>query len=191
MGRGGMRGAEVKVATTGENRVTIPVTGMTCAACAARVQRKLERGAGVREAAVNFGTERATVAYDPGATDAARLIELIEGAGYGARTEAVELPIAGLEWAASGEPAERELRGVPGVVRASVNLAAGTAWVELLPELASADDLRGAVARAGYRLAETVAIADPVERELVSRAAEYRTLLRKFWLAAGVAALAM
>jgi Cu+-exporting ATPase len=103
----------------------------------------------------------------------------------------VELPIAGLEWAASGEPVERELRAVPGVVRASVNLAAGTAWVELLPELASADDLQGAVARAGYRLAETVAIADPVERELVSRAAEYRTLLRKFWLAAGVAALAM
>jgi P-type Cu+ transporter len=179
--------AEVAV----EARVSIPVTGMTCAACATRVQRKLERGAGVREAAVNFGTERATVAYDARVTDAAELIELIEAAGYGARTEEAVLPVTGLEWAASGERLERELSGVAGVVRATVNLAAGEARVELLPELVTGEQLAAAVARAGYGLAEAVAIADPVERERVARAREYRGLVRRLWLAAAVGAVAM
>jgi Cu+-exporting ATPase len=63
--------------------------------------------------------------------------------------------------------------------------------VKLLPELVTAEQLGAAVERAGYRLAETVAIADPVERERVARVREYRALLRKFWLAAAVGAVAM
>ncbi|HEX2168249.1 MAG TPA: heavy metal translocating P-type ATPase, partial [Longimicrobiales bacterium] len=172
-------------------RVTIPVTGMTCAACANRVQRKLERGVGVEQAAVNFGTERATVAYDAGATDPARLIELVRSAGYDARTEVVTLAVAGLEWAVSTEPLERELRKVPGVVVASANLATREARVEVLPEVVTPESLEAAVRRAGYELSDAVAIADPVERERVARAREYRTLLQKFWLAAGIGALAM
>jgi P-type Cu+ transporter len=172
-------------------RVTIPVTGMTCAACATRVQRKLERGAGVTGAAVNFGTERATVEYDPSTTTAAGLVGLVEAAGYGARTEAVVLPVAGLEWAASGEPVERELRAVRGVLTASVNLATREARVEVLPEITSAAELTAAVRRAGYDVAAEVEIADPVERERAARAHEYRDLLRRFWLAAVVGVIAM
>lgn len=172
-------------------RLTIPVTGMTCAACASRVQRKLGRGAGVREAAVNFGTERATVLYDPESTDPGRLVALVREAGYGARTETLELPVKGLEWAASGAPLERELREVGGVVDASVNLASGEARVEVLAELATAESLAAAVRRAGYELSEAVAIADPVERERVAREREYRTLLGKFGFAAVIGAVAM
>ncbi|HEX6133613.1 MAG TPA: heavy metal translocating P-type ATPase [Longimicrobiales bacterium] len=173
------------------NRLTIPVTGMTCAACANRVQRRLERGEGVREAAVNFGTERATVVFDGEVTDAARLVELVRAAGYDARTETVVLPVGGLEWAVSGERLERELRAVPGVIAATANLASGEARLEVLAEVASADALEAAVRRAGYTLSEAVAIADPVERERIAREREYRTLLRKFWLAAAAAVLAM
>jgi Cu+-exporting ATPase len=176
---------------TSTTRMTIPVTGMTCAACANRVQRKLERGAGVEDAAVNFGTERATVVYDAVRTDAAGLVALIRSAGYGARTEVTALPVTGLEWAVSGEVLERELRAVAGVVSAAVNLATGEARVEVLPEVVTPDALEAAVRRAGYSLSEPVAIADPVERERASREREYHTLLRRFWLAAGAGALAM
>jgi P-type Cu+ transporter len=172
-------------------RLTIPVTGMTCAACAVRVQRKLERADGVAEAAVNFGTERATVAYDPSRWNAASLVGLVEAAGYGARTDTVVLPIAGLEWAVSGEPLERELLALPGVVAAAVNLATREARVTLLPEVATAAELEAAVARAGYAVAESVAIADPVARERTAREREYRDLLHRFWLAAGVGVIAM
>ena len=62
---------------------TIPVTGMTCAACSGRVQRSLEQSAGVASANVNLMTGAATVAYDPGVTSPERLVELA--------AEAVEL----------------------------------------------------------------------------------------------------
>ncbi|HEX6307378.1 MAG TPA: copper-translocating P-type ATPase [Longimicrobiales bacterium] len=173
------------------NRLTIPVTGMTCAACASRVQRRLERGPGVQAAAVNFGTERATVVYDAGVTDAARLVELVRAAGYDARTETVVLPVSGLEWAVSGDRLERELREVPGVISAAANLASSEARVEVLAEVAEGEALEAAVRRAGYTLSEAVAIADPVERERAAREREYRTLLHKFGLAAAVGVVAM
>ena len=68
---------------------TIPVAGMTCAACSGRVQRSLERADGVRSANVNLMTGGATVAYDPTVTSPERLGETIRRTGYGA-----ELPPA-------------------------------------------------------------------------------------------------
>lgn len=69
--------------------VTIPVTGMTCAACSARIERALRESPGVASANVNLMTGQATVRFDPAATTAENLVETIRGTGYGA-----ELPIA-------------------------------------------------------------------------------------------------
>jgi Cu+-exporting ATPase len=63
---------------------TIPVSGMTCAACSARVQRTLERREGVSAASVNLMTGAATVTYDPGATTPDALVDAIRATGYGA-----------------------------------------------------------------------------------------------------------
>jgi Cu+-exporting ATPase len=67
---------------------TIPVTGMTCAACSGRVLRTLERTPGVATANVNLMTGAATVGYDPGVVSPERLVETIRSTGYGA-----ELPL--------------------------------------------------------------------------------------------------
>ncbi|HYW08750.1 MAG TPA: heavy metal translocating P-type ATPase, partial [Longimicrobium sp.] len=66
------------------DKVTIPVSGMTCAACSGRVQRALEKESGVASAAVNLMTRNATVSYDPAVTTPDRLVETIRGTGYGA-----------------------------------------------------------------------------------------------------------
>ena len=68
------------VATTD---VELPITGMNCTNCAAAVERALKKVPGILEATVNFGTERARVAFIPGLTTRAELIGAIEGAGYG------------------------------------------------------------------------------------------------------------
>ncbi len=61
----------------------LPITGMTCAACAGRIEKVLKRQPGVKEATVNFATERAHVSYHGGQTDVARIAGAVEDAGYG------------------------------------------------------------------------------------------------------------
>ena len=70
--------------TATTERTTIPVTGMTCAACSARVQRTLERTAGVASANVNLMTNSATVEFDPEAATLDSLVAAIRDTGYGA-----------------------------------------------------------------------------------------------------------
>ena len=70
---------------------TIPVSGMTCAACSGRVQRSLEKVPGVSSANVNLMTGAATVEFDPTATSPERLVETIRSTGYGAELPSAEL----------------------------------------------------------------------------------------------------
>jgi Cu+-exporting ATPase len=84
-------------------RVTIPVTGMTCAACSSRVQRMLGRAPGVVEANVNLMMHEATVAYDPAATSPEALVAVIERTGYGA-----SLPEPAADAFAAQEARDRE-----------------------------------------------------------------------------------
>ncbi len=55
-------------------KVSLPVSGMTCAACARRVEKALSGTAGVRAANVNFATEKATVEYDPDSVGPEKLV---------------------------------------------------------------------------------------------------------------------
>jgi Cu+-exporting ATPase len=93
-------------ATAGAASVTIPVSGMTCAACSARVQRALAKTPGVVDANVNLMMSSATVAFDPAAVSAATLVEAIRSTGSGA-----ELASAGqsaFEEQEARESAQRE-----------------------------------------------------------------------------------
>ena len=67
--------------------IDFDVTGMTCAACAARIEKKLNRVDGVK-ATVNYATERASVAYDIGVVQPTALIDVVESLGYGASVHA-------------------------------------------------------------------------------------------------------
>ena len=62
-------------------RVDLPITGMTCASCATRVERRLNRLDGVT-ATVNYATERASVEFDPEAVAPEQFVEAVEAAGY-------------------------------------------------------------------------------------------------------------
>jgi Cu+-exporting ATPase len=72
------------------DKVVIPVTGMTCAACEARIQRTLRKTPGVVDASVNLMMGNATVAFDPSATSPETLVETIRGTGYGAEVPSAD-----------------------------------------------------------------------------------------------------
>ncbi len=78
-----MSSTGTEIAAGAEKRVDLPITGMTCAACARRIERRLGKVPGVSRAGVNFATARATVEFSPQATSVGQLIEAVEDAGYG------------------------------------------------------------------------------------------------------------
>jgi Cu+-exporting ATPase len=164
-----------------ERRITIPVTGMTCANCAATVQRALERTEGVREASVSFASERAEVSFDPARVREDRLAERVREAGYDVAAARVELPITGMTCASCAATIERTLRSrVPGVLSARVNLAAETAVVEVVAGAVTRRELVKAIEDAGYGVVD----ADPGEMEDAEAAAREREIgrqARMFW----------
>ena len=86
-------------------RITIPVSGMTCAACQGRVQRALARTPGVVDAAVNLMTNNATVSFDPSRIAPQELVASIEKTGYGAA-----LPVVGRSAAEEQEAQDQARR---------------------------------------------------------------------------------
>jgi Cu+-exporting ATPase len=128
--------------------LSLPVTGMTCASCALRVEKSLSRVPGVEQVAVNLATETASVTSSASIAPQA-LADAVRGAGYGVATRSTALRIDGMTCASCVARVERALAKVPGVVSASVNLATERAQVEALATLDAAT-LKAAVERAGY-----------------------------------------
>ena len=161
--------------------LTLPLVGMHCAGCALRIEKTLRETPGVRGARVNFGTESALVEFDADSLPPEALRLAVREIGYDIRTEPITLRIEGLEAAATVVPIERALAGVPGVVKASVNVAEGVAHVEAVPAVVEPGDLRAAVRSAGYAVAEIVGgREDATELERRARDREYRALRAKF-----------
>ncbi len=126
--------------------LSVGIEGMTCASCAARVEKVLRQLPGVTDATVNLATETATVSGD---TDMASVQRAIEKAGFSVPAESCTLDISGMTCASCSARVEKALGKVPGVLDASVNLATEQATVKLTPG-ASAAALIAAVERAGY-----------------------------------------
>jgi Cu+-exporting ATPase len=191
---------------------TLGIDGMSCASCAARIERSLRAVPGVQAADVNFALGRATVQYDPALARPDALRGAVEAAGYAvtamgsppgsapALEARFELALEGMSCAACVARIEKALAQVPGVARASVNLATARASVTLSgADLAAAPAaLVAAVEQAGYgarlipagdRPGGTRSAAEPPEmadRERAAREAHLRAQRRALLLAAGL-----
>jgi Cu+-exporting ATPase len=112
-------------------RVDLPITGMTCASCANRIERKLNKLDGVT-ATVNFATEQAAVEFDPADVTPEDLVAAVESVGYAAELPAVEAPPAADEPA---EPAEDEATSLKRRVLISALLSAPVLAMSMIPAL--------------------------------------------------------
>jgi len=183
--------APSEAGASGAVRVAFPVVGMTCAACVSRVQRQLGRMPGVRDAAVNLATNKATVELERGAVTPQALIAAIRAAGYDVGTESVSIAVEDLRFLPDVEPLEAILAVVPGVLAAVANRAADTVRVTYVPGLVPVARLEHAVTEAGFVVAAPVVEADPVERERLLREREVRRLAARAAVAGAVALVAM
>ncbi len=158
------------------------VRGMTCANCSARVERTLQKQAGVESASVNLATERATVHFDSAKTAPQALLSAVETSGYTPVVAETSLSVTGMTCANCSARIERALGRVGGVLSANVNLATERASVRYLPASVSAESLGQAVRDAGYGVLEETAERPDAERD--ARAAELKTLRRDLVIAA-------
>ena len=165
------------------------IGGMTCAACARRVERRVGKMEGVEQVQVNLATEQMEVLFDAAILDERAIAAAVEKAGFSSQLrrpeEEVVLAIGGMTCAACVRRLERRLIKVEGVLAAEVNLATEQAHVRYSAEKVRLRDLRAAVEQAGFvvgqRRTEDTARSDDKTRELVGQRRSLRTALL-FWL---------
>ncbi|MFQ5578999.1 MAG: copper-translocating P-type ATPase [Nitrospiria bacterium] len=137
-----------------ETRFDLPVSGMTCAGCASRIEKTLLALDEVLSASVNFATEKATVYLREGEKPTA-LIAVIKRIGYDLKTEKTTLSIEGMSCASCVAKIERVLKSQTGIFMASVNLASEKATVEYLPTLTTINKIKNVIQSLGYQLPDS------------------------------------
>jgi P-type Cu+ transporter len=162
----------------------LPVGGMSCASCVARVEDAIRAVPGIEGASVNLATGRATVVL--GTAAPRDVVAAVAAAGYDPESSEIIFAVQGMSCASCVGRVEEALRRMPAVIEANVNLAAETATVSYLSGLAEPPDLLAAVRGAGYEAAPLEAGPDRVDRERAARAAEHLALKRSLALAAAL-----
>jgi len=161
--------------------ITLPISGMTCANCAMNIERNVKKLPGISGANVNFASEQATVAFDPGTVNVPDIVDKIEQSGFTVGTTGAEFPVRGMTCANCAMNIERTLnRKVPGVVSASVNFASERVSVKYLPSETSLEDMADAIRKIGFEALLPSDVADPEDVEKAAREADIRDQTRKF-----------
>jgi Cu+-exporting ATPase len=135
----------VKPATS----LSLPISGMTCANCALRVEKALKGVPGVTDASVSYATETARLEFDGTPATLAALAERVSDAGYGVPVTTQRFAVEGMTCTGCATKVEKALSAVPGVLKAEVNVATDEAVVQLAGEVGR-QRLAAAVAEVGY-----------------------------------------
>ena len=159
--------------------LSLDITGMTCAACATRIEKVLNKMDGV-EASVNLALENAKVRLDTDKAGPHDVIERIKKTGYGVREEKLEFDIRGMTCAACATRIEKTLNKMEGIGHATVNLATESATVELFPGALTIEAIKDRVKKLGY---EAIPKMEEAEKEDFKEK-DYQKKLRTFILSA-------
>lgn len=163
-----------------KSEISLQITGMTCAACANRIEKVLAKTEGVQRANVNVALERATVLYDTDITNRKSLEETIEKLGYGVVRQKADFDVAGMTCAACATRVEKRLNRLDGVVTAHVNLALETVSVEYDAHTVNENEMIDAIKKIGYNLIPK----QEAQEKLDHKEQEIRKQYRRFLLSA-------
>jgi Cu+-exporting ATPase len=164
-----------------EQRLTLPITGMTCANCAANIERGVKKLKGVADASVNFAAENAAVSFDPQQLQLRDVVEKIHNSGFGVTTAKIEMPVTGMTCANCAANIERALnKRTAGVVSTAVNFASERVSVEYIPAVLNLDEIVAAIEKAGYGAIPPEEGLDEEDAEQKTRDAEIKDQTRKF-----------
>lgn len=159
---------------TGLKEITLGVSGMTCSACVANIERVLKKKAGVDSVAVNLELGRAKVGFNPSLISPKEIEDTIESIGYKVEKDTVTLSLEGMSCASCAANIERILNKTSGVISASVNFPLEKAVVEFDSAQISVREIVATVQRIGYGASVRTETVEYEDREQMSREAEIR-----------------
>ena len=157
----------------------LPIGGMTCSACAVRLEKALARASGIVDASVNFALERASVEFDHDKTDVPAIAKVVTQAGFEVGQESFSFQVGGMTCSACSGRVEKALRQIPGVSEANVNLALERADIQAVTGTVTADALSAAVEHAGYEAHFAAAAVDQARADEEYQAREQAKLRRE------------
>jgi len=166
--------------TVNRLRIDLPISGMTCSACATRIESRLNQQEGVN-AVVNLTAEKARVDYDPNQTTPEQIVALIQKTGYQVPQQQITLALEGMTCAACATRIEKALNQLPGV-EARVNFATEQALVKYQPGQVSLEQIIETVRKTGYSARELAEQGREAERARKQQL--YQQEFKQFWIAA-------
>ena len=155
---------------------TLQISGMTCTACAARVEKGISQMTGVDKANVNFALEQLSVQYDPDETNVNEFKKEIEKIGYSVIEQKTEFDISGMTCAACATKIEKGIKKMEGVSRANVNFALETISVTYNDNEVQPHEMIAKVKKLGYELRPK----DDGQEKMDHKQEEIRKQTRKF-----------
>jgi Cu+-exporting ATPase len=171
--------------------ITLPVSGMTCAACVRKVEKTLRGLPGVEEANVNLSAGKAGVTYDPSQVALPQMEQAITEIGYEVPASRLDLLVLGMTPGHCDLIIEKALRGLPGVRDVVVNCATDTVRVDYLDVAVSPSTIKKTIRELGYEVSEKGEGEAGADRERELRKQEIRRQLVNMLIAWPLAAIVM
>ena len=161
----------------------LSVRGMTCAACAQRIERTLRKLGGINQANVNLASEKLFVEYDSAVLQLPAIQAAVGKIGFElvekTSSQSLAIPIGGMSCAACAQRVEKAISKLDGVESASVNFATEKATISYNPQQLRQSAIREAIEKAGYQALE-INKADADAEDMVRKQREIKTLWTKF-----------
>ncbi|GLB32625.1 copper-translocating P-type ATPase [Lacrimispora amygdalina] len=166
---------------------TLDIRGMTCAACAQRIEKTVRKLSGINQASVNLASEKLFVEYDSSSLNLSDIKAAVAKIGYEVaekpKNSDVTIPIGGMTCAACARRVEKAIGKLEGVESSSVNFATEKATVAYDPGKVRLSAIKSAIEKAGYQALE-VNKADAADEDRARKQREIKTLWTKFTISA-------
>lgn len=135
-------------------KVSMKIEGMSCSACANRIERIVNKLDGVEKGAVNFAAETLALEYDESAVELGQVEAAIEKAGFKVKKNIKDytFKVEGMTCSACANRVERVTQKIEGVELAVVNFATEKLTIKLDADVASYGQVKAAVEKAGFQL---------------------------------------
>jgi len=159
------------------------INGMTCAACAQKVEKVTSKLNGVLSSNVNFATEKLSINYDESLVNYKEISAVIAKAGYEGVLEDAEkeitIPISGMTCAACATKIEKTVKNLSGVTQSSVNFATEKITIKYNPSIIRISEIKSSILKLGYTPLESIS-SNKVDEDKKRKDLEIKILWIKF-----------